>query len=599
METSPSSPVPENGYGYWRRVLRPLFWWSLLVLAMFAYHQHQLAIERTRINFSVNLQGSDVAYAASVKMDGQPVSSGQKISLGSHTFTITHPKAEIFATNFFCWYGGRDFGQVNLKRAMGFLNINAKPAARSITISGPEFSQTLNDSKGINMLVPTDIYHIRCEYDRWNDEVNWAVNPGNNLACIFDPKLGDLSITSSDMPATFQVSNQKGQLIEQGDLPTTVTGLPSAIYQVAVEHNGHRLNRSSFVAQEKTTPLSVKFAFGSVRLESHPSGAAVYAGGNYLGTTPLDVKEMDPGLVRFQLQAPGYANADVSANVTANETFMVSSNLVSLNYVERMRGAQNSLASGDYHRAVTELEQALAARPNDAEALRLQPIAKGHEFIQTAKELAAQDDFMGAGDKLKSALVILPDDAEAQKLQADYLNHVPEQKTRMKETQSREAFNRVCAASPGSRYFDSHEILCGKRPADETRDAIVRTFDSEMPALKVVRNVSLADGNYEVDMMQGAENPLSTMRRELLMVIGSGKDGQTAVYYKVNEYQRKAVLNVNITLNSIKMDDRPEDWIPVHPSRIRMTTILSNQVASGIHIADRIIRMAVGLVTPE
>jgi tetratricopeptide (TPR) repeat protein len=565
-----------------------------MVLVMFAIHQHQLAMERTRIKFNVTMYETNVLEDAFATLDNQPVTSGDNISLGSHILVISHRKGEPFTTNFFAWYGGLDCGKVNLKRAMGFLNISAKPAARSITISGPEFSQTLNDSKGINMLVPTDNYRIRCEYERWNDEVNWAVNPGNNRTCIFDPHLGDLSITSSDMPATFQVSNQNGQLIEQGDLPATVTGLPSAIYQVTIEHNGHRLKRSSFVAQEKANTLPVEFAFGAVNLESHPSGAAVYAGGNYLGTTPLDVKELDPGLVHFQIQSPGYANADVSANVTANETVMVSSNLVSLDYVERMRGAQNSMASGDYHRAVTDLEQALTARPDDTEALRLHPIAKGHEFIQTATELAAQGDFIGAGDKLKSALEILPDDGEAQKLQADYLKHVPEQKVRMKEVQSREAFNRVCAASPGSRYFDSHEILCGTRPADEARDAIVRTFGNEMPAFKVVRYVSLADGNYEVDMLQDAENQWSTMRRELLMVIGSGKDGQTAVYYKVNEYQRKAVLNVNITLNSINTNDRPEDWIPVHPSRIRMTPVLSNQVAMGIHMADRIIRMAVG-----
>ena len=586
--------IAERQAGYWRRTLRPLYWWLAMVLVMFAIHQHQLAMERTRIKFNVTMYETNVLEDAFATLDNQPVTSGDNISLGSHILVISHRKGEPFTTNFFAWYGGLDCGKVNLKRAMGFLNISAKPAARSITISGPEFSQTLNDSKGINMLVPTDNYRIRCEYERWNDEVNWAVNPGNNRTCIFDPHLGDLSITSSDMPATFQVSNQNGQLIEQGDLPATVTGLPSAIYQVTIEHNGHRLKRSSFVAQEKANTLPVEFAFGAVNLESHPSGAAVYAGGNYLGTTPLDVKELDPGLVHFQIQSPGYANADVSANVTANETVMVSSNLVSLDYVERMRGAQNSMASGDYHRAVTDLEQALTARPDDTEALRLHPIAKGHEFIQTATELAAQGDFIGAGDKLKSALEILPDDGEAQKLQADYLKHVPEQKVRMKEVQSREAFNRVCAASPGSRYFDSHEILCGTRPADEARDAIVRTFGNEMPAFKVVRYVSLADGNYEVDMLQDAENQWSTMRRELLMVIGSGKDGQTAVYYKVNEYQRKAVLNVNITLNSINTNDRPEDWIPVHPSRIRMTPVLSNQVAMGIHMADRIIRMAVG-----
>lgn len=589
--------MAESRQGYWRRILRPLFWWLVLVLVMFAIHQHQLAMERTRIKFTVTMYGTSLLLDAEAALDGKPVMSGEKISLGSHTLVITHRKGEPFTTNFFAWYGGLDCGKVNLKRATGFLNISAKPAARSITITGPEYSKTLSDSKGINQLVPTDTYHIRCEYARWNDDVNWTVNGGNNMACIFDPQLGDLSITSSDMPATYQITDQKGQLIEHGNLPALVAWLPSAIYQVTVEYNGHRLNREVFVAQEKANLLPIKFAFGVVRLESHPTGAAVYANGNYLGTTPLLVHELDPGLIHFQMQAPGYANADVSANVTADETVTVGTNLVSLNYIEGMRIAQSSVASGDYHRAVTALAQALVARPNDAEALRLQPIAKGHEYIQTATELAAQGDFIGAGDKLKSALDLLPSDVEAKKLQVEYLKRVPEQIARMKEEQTQKAFKEVCAASPGSRYFDSHEIPCGNKPPDETRDAIVRMFGSEMPTFKLVRNVSPTDGIYEVDMLQGAENPLSTMRRELLMVIGAGQDGQTAVYYKVNEYQRKAVLNVNFTLNSFNTDDRPEDWIPVHPSRIRMTPILSNQVATGIHMADRIVRMAVGMNT--
>ena len=131
------------------------------------------------------------------------------------------------------------------------------------------------------------------------------------------------------------------------------------------------------------------------------------------------------------------------------------------------------------------------------------------------------------------------------------------------------------------------------------RDAILRTFNNEMPTFKVVRNLTITDGLYEVEMLQGAEIPLSTMRRQLLMVIGTGGDGRTAVCYKVNEYQRKAVLTVNITLNSIDTGERPEDWIPVHPSRIRMTPILSNQVTTGVHMADRLIRLAAGLTPAE
>jgi tetratricopeptide (TPR) repeat protein len=448
-------------------------------------------------------------------------------------------------------------------------------------------------------MVPTDVYYIRCEYARWNKEGSWTVNRGNNEVCVFDPQLGDLSLTSSDLPATYQVTDQKGRLMEQGDLPATVTGLPSGLYEVSVQHSGHRLNRNVFVAQDQVNPLAVKFAFGAVRLESQPAGAAVYAGGNYLGATPLVVRELDPGPVTFQIQARGYADAGVSAFVLADETITAGTNLLSLNYVQAMQSARNNLAAGDYHGAVTALEQALAAKPDDTEALQLQPIARGHEYIQTAAELAAQDDFIGAGEKLKPALALLPDDAEAKKLQAEYLKHVPEQVARMKEEQTHKAFRMVCEASPGSRYFDSNQIKCGARTPEEMRDAILRTFNSEMPTFKVVQNMTVTDGLYELQMLQGAEIPLSTMRRQLLMVIGTGGDGRTVVCYKVNEYQKKAALTVNITLNSIDTGERPEDWIPVHPSRIRMTPILSNQIATGVHMADRLIRLAAGLTPAE
>src|ERR1035438_120907 len=105
MKTDSPLAAPEPRAGYWRRVLRPLFWWGILVLVLFALHQHQLGLERTRIYFSFTLQETNVLTDAVVMLDGQPVGSGDNISLGSHRFTITHPKAESFATNFFAWYG--------------------------------------------------------------------------------------------------------------------------------------------------------------------------------------------------------------------------------------------------------------------------------------------------------------------------------------------------------------------------------------------------------------------------------------------------------------------------------------------------------------
>ena len=138
-ETNIPSACPETHQGYWRRVLRPLLWWLLLVLVLLGIHEHQVWIERTRLYCSATMYETNVLYDAVGTLDGHPISSGDNISLGSHQFTITEPKAESFTTNFFAWYGRHDFGKINLKRAMGTLNVTAEPAANIITIIGPEF----------------------------------------------------------------------------------------------------------------------------------------------------------------------------------------------------------------------------------------------------------------------------------------------------------------------------------------------------------------------------------------------------------------------------------------------------------------------------
>jgi hypothetical protein len=55
MIKPPSSLAPEHGLGYWRRILRPLFWWLLLVLVLFAIHTHQRLMEKTRLEFTVTM----------------------------------------------------------------------------------------------------------------------------------------------------------------------------------------------------------------------------------------------------------------------------------------------------------------------------------------------------------------------------------------------------------------------------------------------------------------------------------------------------------------------------------------------------------------
>ena len=110
-----------------KHVLRPLFWWLILVLVLYGIRTHQRLMEITRLNFNVTLQGQ--AIFSNTTFDGKPAFSGQKIPLGNHTFTVTHPKGETFSTDMFIWYGEHDLGTIDLKRTMGTLSVTANPPA--------------------------------------------------------------------------------------------------------------------------------------------------------------------------------------------------------------------------------------------------------------------------------------------------------------------------------------------------------------------------------------------------------------------------------------------------------------------------------------
>ena len=162
---------------------------------------------------------TNVLYDAVGTLDGKQISSGDNISLGSHQFTITEPKAESFTTNFFAWYGRHDFGKINLKRAMGTLNVTAEPGAQVIAITGPEFSLTLYDSTGTNLVVPTDGYQISAQYARWSDARNYQVTAGNSTLCSFAPQLGAVSVTCNETPAAFELQDANGNVVERGGVP--------------------------------------------------------------------------------------------------------------------------------------------------------------------------------------------------------------------------------------------------------------------------------------------------------------------------------------------------------------------------------------------
>lgn len=71
-----ASPAPETRFRPMARGLRPLLWWLVLVLVLFAWRTHERLSEQTHLAFGVWLQNRSVSYEAATQLDGKPISSG-------------------------------------------------------------------------------------------------------------------------------------------------------------------------------------------------------------------------------------------------------------------------------------------------------------------------------------------------------------------------------------------------------------------------------------------------------------------------------------------------------------------------------------------
>src|SRR5882724_9029193 len=86
------SETNPTGARHWFRVLRPLLWWLLLVLAMYAYRTHERLTEKTRLSFSIQPDGEWSAADARITLDGARIWQGQRVPLGRHRLEIAHEK---------------------------------------------------------------------------------------------------------------------------------------------------------------------------------------------------------------------------------------------------------------------------------------------------------------------------------------------------------------------------------------------------------------------------------------------------------------------------------------------------------------------------
>ena len=144
--------------------------------------------------------------------------------------------------------------------------------------------------------------------------------------------------------------------------------------------------------------------------------------GRQRGETPITLAELPVGTWNFTLERNGYAPVQVALEVTANQTNLISTNLVSLEYINGMNEARQYLAVTNLYQAKAAVDRAIQASPSDPSAVALQQKIALLTTIQNAESMGAEGNFTNGINLLQSVLKLEPDNERAKELVADYTN---------------------------------------------------------------------------------------------------------------------------------------------------------------------------------
>jgi hypothetical protein len=184
-----------------------------------------------------------------------------------------------------------------------------------------------------------------------------------------------------------------------------MTGVPPGDYKIIAVHHGNQRTEILTVKADATNDTQIDFQYGVAVIKTSPAGVTVATeNGRSLGETPVTLTEMLPGNWTFTLQRPGYQSLQVSLDLKANQTITISTNLVSETYLHALTAARQFMAAVDYDHALQSAEDALAARPGDADATTLQREASGLGDLQRAQAMGKRGDYIGGDKQLAAAL---------------------------------------------------------------------------------------------------------------------------------------------------------------------------------------------------
>ena len=424
--------------------------------------------------------------------------------------------------------------------------------------------------------------------------------------------------------AEFELASKaRRNLRFQGRAPRSFTNLPAGDYALRTWRGDYALNREITVPANGTETVAVRFAYGEVRFNSTPEQATVLnARGTKLGLTPLVVTNVIPGTHRFRVEYPDHDPEEVAVTVEGDAVGTVRVELRDRIYDEAMHRADILGTSGRFGEALVEVhaalgrklndpaalkrktdlqvaqaldtahsharrseeaeamqavEQALALRPTDPDALRLRAelVQEARdrkdrqvaELVQQAEAARKNNDLAKAHDLFIQALAVAPGNEELRKQKEAVAQELTRRAEEARQKAVRTAFLAATATEPNAQWFDLHEWDLAGEPA-VVQAALERLFTKQTTQWRFRTNQALADDMMLYRGVQGGlmKGPFN----RCVVVVGQTEAGRTRVAAKFWEYALPEIQDVANGRDESRLTPiHPQRYKPEDPSRAR------------------------------
>ncbi len=133
------------------------------------------------------------------------------------------------------------------------------------------------------------------------------------------------TLLSSGVLSVFSLPSGATILLDgavKGSTPRRISGIDPGVYCLVLAKEGYApYERNVTVTAGKPTAVTATLvpAFGSLRIQSAPTGASVLLNGDSAGFTPLVVKDLEPGECTVQVSKTGYETVNRTATVVAGQ----------------------------------------------------------------------------------------------------------------------------------------------------------------------------------------------------------------------------------------------------------------------------------------